>query len=306
MGLPEVRVQDLSPEEFAKAQAELPKKDIQSWMIKSVFTSLPHLTDEALVIKILEEVNGHVDNAVTKLLGAEYRGSMPSSPASAGSSSVERDPDSDDDEIYGPNKRQNRRIKAMKQRAKEEMLSGLAIPTIELTQPDTSVTSVDFTPSSLPSLSSLPPPTQLPQLSVHPKVKTRKVKKLDDDERFAPSDDGDDDYQPDGDDDDIASIYSSSSRAPSVSLSYTPPRPSPKIILHTNSKLKQQGPKRITARERKEAKKAAQKQARKTTKRDNAKQSGSLSPSASTASTTNLQRNSPPMESVIGMKTLYI
>lgn len=291
-GLPRVHEKALSSEELSKVQAEgLKKQAVQEWMVRSVMTSLPYVTDEDLVRRTLDECHGHVDNAVSKLLDAEYfNGSLPSSP---GSSGVGRDLDSDDNEIWEPNKTQNRRIKSLKRTKGNEATKDLSIPTFEFTQPDTNVTPLGFNPTSLPALTSLPPPTELPKRSADQR-RARKVKKLDVDTEWA--DPSDTDYQHDGDDDDAESVYTSSSRAPSLSRGFTPPRT--KIISNTKSKAKQNGPKRVTARDRKEAKKAAQKQARKTTKRANA---GILTPPSS-----DIQRNSPPMESVIGMKTLYI
>lgn len=272
-------------------------------MVKSVMTSLPHLMDETLVRKTLQEFNGHVDNAVSKLLDAEYHnGSLPSSP---GSSSVERELDSDDDdEIRGPNKRQNRRIKAARKAQTMKVFEKeSSIPTFELTQPDTIVTPLDSALSPISSVTSHPSPIPSSKLSVVPRNTYKSKKTDDDDEGFAPLDNEDDDnYQPDEDDDDNASVYTSSSCAPSISVGSTIHRPT-KIILNTKSRVNQNGPKRVTARERKGAKKAAQKQARKNTKRANAKHSSSLVP---LASATSVQRNSPPMDSVIGMRTLYI
>jgi len=292
-GLPNVKVKDLSPEEAAKVKAAAPKTIIQDWMIKSVMTSLPYLSfDESTIRKTLEDFKGNIDLAVNKLMD-ESQSSNPGSPGSysqSGGSSIERDPDSDDDEIQGPNKRQNRRIKEM---LKDKMIHEqkeaelAAIPTIELTQPDT-VSELPMA-SQLPELSRLPAASQLPALSaIKIKLNTRNSK----------SDHDDNDFAPDDDEDDIGSIYSASSRAPSVSLGSTPPRHQSKPSKTSKTKQKQQGP-RVSSRDQKVAKKAEQKQNRKLAKKATAQQTGRLD--ISTAN--NNKRSSPPMES---MKTLYI
>jgi hypothetical protein len=94
-------------------------------MVNSVTTSLPFLADDETIRKALQDNNGSVDAAVSQLLDEPT--STPSSPGSyssqSGSSSVERDADSDEEEeIWGPNKRQNRKIRAMKRKEKEAQL----------------------------------------------------------------------------------------------------------------------------------------------------------------------------------------
>jgi hypothetical protein len=107
------------------------------WMVNAVITSLPRSTciDEATIRKTLVETGGHLDTAVSKLLDYDSQSSNSSSPSSpdtfssSGGSGIDRDLDSDDEEeISGPNKRQNRRMKAMKARAKVELD---AIPTLD-------------------------------------------------------------------------------------------------------------------------------------------------------------------------------
>lgn len=76
-------------------------------MVNVVCQSLPYLADRATIQKTLEECKGSIDTAVSKLLDAEERGSVSST---QGSSSVEREPDSDEDVLSGPNKKQDRRL----------------------------------------------------------------------------------------------------------------------------------------------------------------------------------------------------
>jgi hypothetical protein len=113
-GLPQVQVIELSEEYTIPGAAASTNQGVDPWKIKAVTGFLPHLIDQAAIIKALEESRGNINSAVGRLLDAEYTSSQPSTPfglSSAGSSSVERDSDSDDDEIYRPNKRQNRSVK---------------------------------------------------------------------------------------------------------------------------------------------------------------------------------------------------
>lgn len=71
-------------------------------------SSLPYLADRAIIQKTLEECKGSIDNAVSKLLDAEDQSSAS---ASQGSSSVERDADSEDEDVISmARKKQDRRL----------------------------------------------------------------------------------------------------------------------------------------------------------------------------------------------------
>ena len=77
-------------------------------MIEVVKASLPYLvSDDGTVHRALVKAKGNVNNAVSELLENEERGSVSST---QGSSSVERDQDSDDDDYNGPKKKQDRRM----------------------------------------------------------------------------------------------------------------------------------------------------------------------------------------------------
>lgn len=111
-------------------------------MVNSVTTSLPFLADDATIRKALYDNNGNVDAAVSQLL--DEPSSTPSTPGSfksvsssqSGASSIERDADSDDeDEVWGPNKRHNRKIKATK-RANKSKTSTPELVTKEKNLPD--------------------------------------------------------------------------------------------------------------------------------------------------------------------------
>ena len=75
---------------------------VKPWMVEEVQRSLPFLTDRAAIEKALQDYKGNVDNAVSSLL-------PDSSQSSGGSSSIERDADSDEDMEEKPTKKQNRR-----------------------------------------------------------------------------------------------------------------------------------------------------------------------------------------------------
>ena len=97
-------------EKLSKSSYVLP------WMVDEVMRSLPYTIDEATVHKTLEECKGKTDDAFSKLLDAEERRRSMSSSAQ-GSSSVERDHDSDDEEYCGPKKKQDRRLSRATQTA---------------------------------------------------------------------------------------------------------------------------------------------------------------------------------------------
>lgn len=108
----------------AKTKSD-PAPYIADWMIKNVTSSLPFLANDAAIRKALTDNGGNIDRAVNQLL--DEPSSTPSTPdgylsSQSGNSSIERDVDSDDeDEIWGPNKRQSRKvrvIKPMKRRSK--------------------------------------------------------------------------------------------------------------------------------------------------------------------------------------------
>ncbi|PQE03829.1 OTU-like cysteine protease protein [Rutstroemia sp. NJR-2017a BBW] len=112
-GLPSIRYVD------KEKASRMDKSEVKEWMIKAVTTSLPTYVDEQVIRKTLQMCNCSVSDTVSKLI--EDSESYPSSPAStmsrSGNSSIARGSDSDDEEIYGPNKRRNRKILATKQPA---------------------------------------------------------------------------------------------------------------------------------------------------------------------------------------------
>lgn len=101
-----MRERALSPETEAAQKKKLAATPYaQEWQIDVVMKSLPFLTDKATIRKALEECKGSIDNAVSSLLD-EDSGNQSSAQES---SSIEREPESDEDDIYGPNKSRSRR-----------------------------------------------------------------------------------------------------------------------------------------------------------------------------------------------------
>lgn len=116
----------LSVEEEKKQKEKLAHTpQVQPWMIDVVAASLPFLTDKPLIKKTLEDYKGDINAAVDKLLGDENNGHS----STQESSSVEREPDSDEEYQRGPSKKQDRRMSARQRSKKSEsshVLSKLA------------------------------------------------------------------------------------------------------------------------------------------------------------------------------------
>lgn len=108
-----------NPSEVTDADTKLATTPfVQPWMVRVVMQSLPWIGDEQLINKILEECKGNIDAAVSKLLDAEERSSTSSG---HGSSSVDREEDSDDEDIFsGPKKRQDRRLSRAKRQIAQD------------------------------------------------------------------------------------------------------------------------------------------------------------------------------------------
>lgn len=249
-GLPSVVEKILSPEEEAASREKLAKTPVvQPFMIEVVAKSLPFLADKPTIKRTLEECNGNIDAAVSKLLDAEEGNSTSSQPES---SSVERDHDSDDDAISGPNKRRNRRMSKATRNlvntssqhrreafAKLEPFSGSQE---SLPSSNGSQTWEDVDESSQQSLPGL--------------VK----KEADEDSEYTPDTDNPvDDTNP-------SQPLHADKGGPRLKINFAPGHTSPTFTAG-KSQVRQAGPgrppARTTARQRKELKKQAQKAARK-------------------------------------------
>jgi OTU domain-containing protein 3 len=299
-GLPNVQAKALSPEDDAKNKAAAAKVSyVLPWMINVVTQSLPYLADRETIKKTLEESKGNIDTAVSILLDAEERASVSSQP---GSSCTERDPDSDHEEFVGPNKKQDRRMsratKALrKEKAEQERRDTAQNATTTAEEEPAAVTATLIPAIELPVRQYKP---------ILPKDPPRILKTEDDDEWATPSDDdGDGDFQPELDDinDDAASQYSDRSRSQTRILPPTAPKPLHITVHTTKTYQKQPGPqrKRQTARDRVEMRKAAQKAAQKERKRNGAQASRQLE-----VTSINVNKNPPPIDLGMGIKTLYI
>ena len=105
-GMPNVQWKKIDAEQESKLNQRAQEQTyVEPYKIKIVQSSLPFLTDQQTIKHALEKCKGNVNNAVSMLIDQDEAGSISSTQES---SSVERDYDSDDDQIYGPNKRANR------------------------------------------------------------------------------------------------------------------------------------------------------------------------------------------------------
>lgn len=77
-------------------------------MIDVVIKSQSYLEDRAIIQKKLEDAKGDVNTVVDNLIESQQTWSSPG--ASDGSSSIEREHDSDDEDYTGPKKKQDRRL----------------------------------------------------------------------------------------------------------------------------------------------------------------------------------------------------
>ena len=113
-----VKDNPISPQAQHEAQVALAKAPCAlPLQVNSVLESLPFCADRATIQKTLEECNGSVHQAVSQLIENQ---SQSSASSRRGSSSVERDHDSDEDEFSGPKKKQDRRLSRVKRAIKDE------------------------------------------------------------------------------------------------------------------------------------------------------------------------------------------
>ena len=267
-------------------------------MVEVVKASLPYLvSDNGTVHRALVKAKGNVDNAVSELLENEDRGSVSST---QGSSSVERDQDSDDDEYAGPKKKQDRRMSRATRSLKQKE--------------DRRKRELAHRPKTIADSTSSSDSRNLPEVLINGD-KRMGVIEVDDED--------DEDYEPQQPTVKKSPAVESSptSRNNGVRLKLSQPKPeneddsdwsaatSKSRSFSKPRSNKTQGSQivakqhKLTARDRKDLKKAAQKSAAKERKqglaavKQTANQSGSLSMVAKVPG-----RSSPTM----GIKTLYI
>ncbi|KAI9732175.1 MAG: hypothetical protein M1834_004272 [Cirrosporium novae-zelandiae] len=114
-GIPNAKISNDDQEAIDRHSAKFPT--IEPWMTKAVATAVKHLSVDAVAIdQALRACNYDVDNAVSRLIEMEECGSVGSTP---GSSSVEREYDSDEEYMSGPAKRQDRRVSRATRLTKE-------------------------------------------------------------------------------------------------------------------------------------------------------------------------------------------
>ncbi|EON60813.1 hypothetical protein W97_00022 [Coniosporium apollinis CBS 100218] len=285
-GPPKVCEKALSPEEERRQKEKLEKTPyVLPWMIDVVSSSLPFLADKPTIKRALEESKGNIDSAVSKLLDAEDRGSVSSAQES---SSVEREPDSDDDVINGPNKKQDRRLsratKTMKkgQERRRQIASELA--------------SYDGSRESLVSEAS--------RKSRSPGTSHLKEEIADTEDEDSRSDF----VKEEGKSEPAVLLSAPSSPRKPVRLKLNPPKPpDPSSTGGGKTQQKQPGPQRKhgpTAREKKDIKKQAQKAARKERALATTSPNGTTEAKKSGLAILTKAKGNSFIES--GIKTLYI
>ena len=301
-GLPQVRLRSLSPEQERNQRERLEKTSyVLPWMIDTVAKSLPYLTDKVTIKRTLENCKGSVNEAVSRLLDAEERGSISSAQES---SSVEREADSDEEALNGPNKKRDRQIgraRRVHMRNRKQQSHDMA----------SKLAANDASQSSFASASSFESHSAL-RSSITP------PRSADNSPPTCPEE-ADHDYDnSETEDSDWVPSYKSSSRTSTSALHRTgpvrikihPPKPpdkeKPDSGKSGRTAQKQSGPQnhRPTAREKKDMKKAAQKAARK--QRAQAEAAASRAHVSAKLPILIKERgvNTPAIE--CGVKTLYI
>lgn len=117
-------------------------------MINSIIESLPFYADRATCQKALEECKGNIDLAASKLMDSPCQSSASSR---RGSSSVERDHDSDEENYTGPNKKQDRRLSRAKRTIKDKDEQSNQYLSVRLKSPVLPTSQESFSTSSTQS-----------------------------------------------------------------------------------------------------------------------------------------------------------
>lgn len=235
-------------------------------MIEVVSSSLPYLADRPTIKLTLEECKGDVNLAVDKLLNAEENGSQSSAQES---SSVEREPDSDEEYSRGPSKKQDRRMSARRRTKDPDRSNSLSKLTAQDDLQESFLSNISDTSSRVDSLNAdnVKAEEEQPKPADAPKRPTIRI-------RLNPP---------------------------------KPPPDAPSTAAKPPGKTqqKQPGPQRQTARDKKDIKKQAQKAARKERQQAVA---GASNPDSTVKTGLSLRSQgmtaTPPIES--GFRTLYI
>lgn len=291
-GPPAVQEKPLSAEEEAKNKEAAAKiSHVLPWMVNVVHQSLPYIADREIIKKTLEECKGNIDAAVSSLLDAEDRASVSSQ---NGSSSTERDADSENDELDGPNKKQDRRMSRATRALRKEKAPGTA-PEIGITISETETGAESQTAAPRIKLAVRPRRKLIPTSRLKPRKEDEEgwVIVASDNE-----DDGDGDFDASGDE--SVSDFSGTSRSQSTGVETLAPKNNIKLVVKAKPEEAEKAapPKRATAREKAEQKKAAQKAARKESRRVAAQATRTVNTATATPS--------PSGDLGMGIRTLYI
>ncbi|KAK7511027.1 uncharacterized protein IWZ02DRAFT_372533 [Phyllosticta citriasiana] len=104
-GVPRIHLRHLSPEAQAAMKQKLPvHTQVEDWQVDLVQQSIHFFVEKPIIKKLLTQHNCDIDIVVSKFMHEQDSREQSSAQES---SSIEREHDSDDDEIYGPNKRRN-------------------------------------------------------------------------------------------------------------------------------------------------------------------------------------------------------
>ena len=242
-------------------------------MVDVVSSSLPFLADKPTIKRVLEECKGNIDSAVSKLLDSEEGGSVSSAQES---SSVEREPDSDDELLGGPNKKQDRRMsRTTRQKPKDLRQRQIMSKLASHDSSQESIASQDSDGSSPEA------PSRLTEV---------KAEDLEEDKIRVKQD---------------QSTSSDPPAKPTIRIRISPPKRPDSVETTTNPSNKQNGHAKVTARDKKDIKKQAQKAARKE-RQQAAVKGGTEKPTVKTgiALRSKGMTNTPPIES--GFRTLFI
>ena len=268
-----MEVKPLTPEEEERQKQRLKETPlVQPWMINALQNPLPYLVDKQYAKKILEQCNGNLDQAVSKLLDSEDGAS-----SAQESSSIEREPDSDDDSIQGPYKKRDRRTSKASRRLASRLDGSLLAVPHTMSDNDGSQESLGSFDSDVPSSSEASQHSPNGTPFAHPDtivVNTHPNPLQEDPNRKT------------------------------IRININPPKPPPEGMSH-GFEPRHHVSKRISARDRKDMKKMAQKAARK--ERQQAAARGGVS---NDAMKTGMELRSKGMTSTpvieSGFRTLFI
>ncbi|KAF4555570.1 OTU-like cysteine protease-like protein 2 [Elsinoe fawcettii] len=228
-GIPHVQVKPLSPDEEEKQKKILSEEfPVQAWQINALLNSLPFLIDKQLARRTLQGTKGDLNAAYAKLADSEDGGSASSAQES---SSIEREADSDDESLHAPNKKQDRRMSRSSRQRNLPTYDPTRLTPFDPLSDSGSQESIESTPSDALSSADVSRIGQQDRSMLQEDTINVKT-------------DGDPPQPP---------------KRP-LRIKLNPPKPPDP---NSKSRQKQTGPRRITARDKKDMKKQAQKAARK-------------------------------------------